>query len=204
VKSAILNIVNKTLSYTMYPFVVAALRNATYDHCKGGTIKPFSKDCSSVDMEIISISLSRTKRFFGQTKFSVAQHCVNMARVFLVLKKEEFAKQALLHECSEAFLGDLVPFVKKELYIFKLLERVINKKVFLCLNVPYPVSQEVDKLDKTIVFNEAICNMSKHSHWQSKKRADDTLLAKAGVDLEPWSEEKAQEEFMTLYVKLFK
>jgi len=196
--------VMKLLSYAMFPFVLIALRDVELADAKGKLIKPFSEDCDNLDLKTVALSLSRVKRFFGQTKLSVAQHCVNIARVFIYQGKMMEAKQALLHETSEAFMGDLVTPVKKLIFIFKLLEGVINKKVFKCYGLPYPVCAEVEKIDKSIVYNEALANMENHEHWNSfGKKCDEKFLQECGVELEPWSEEKAYEEFMALCGKLF-
>lgn len=194
----------KILSYAMFPIVLLVLRDVELADEKGNFVKPFAKGCDNVDMEGIALSLSRLKRFFGRTRLSVAQHCVNIAKVFLYQGKVTQAKQALLHESSEAFMGDLVTPVKKLIFIFKLLEGVINKKVFRCYDLSYPVCDEVEKLDKSIVYNEAIVNMGNREHWLSfGKKCDDAFLLECGVDLEPWSEEKAYKEFIEMYHMLF-
>ncbi len=193
----------KGLSYAMFPFVLIVLKNVELTDAKGNFVKPFNKDCKNLDMETVALSLSRVKRFFGQTRLSVAQHSVNIARVFIYLGRIEEAKQALIHETSEAFMGDLVTPVKID-FIFKLLEGVINKKVFNCYGVSYPPSEYVEKIDKSIVLNEALVNMKNPEHWNSLgRKCDDSFLLECGVELVPWDEEKAYSEFMSVFDMLF-
>jgi len=193
----------KILSYFLYKIVIRELANATLMDSKGNFIKPFNPNCKEIDLEVVAVALSRIKRFFGQTKLSVAQHSVNMAKIFMYLGQYEFAKQALLHEISEAFMGDLASPLKKAFPLFKEIEESLIKKTFLCYSLSYPMAQEVHKLDKSIVLNEAMKHMPNKKFWKKQGTpVDKKLLKKAGVDMEAWSEEKSYKEFMSLVKEL--
>lgn len=171
------------------------LNNATIMDSKGRFFKPFNPECKDFDIEVIALALSRTKRFFGQTQLSVAQHSVNMANYFLDRGQLDFAKQALLHEVGEAYMGDLVSPLKKAIPLFKEIEEQIIKKVFLCNGLAYPIADEVHVLDKRIVIDEAIALMPNAEYWRG---LGEPLMIK----IEVLSEEEAFESFMALARKL--
>jgi len=181
----------KIFSKLMVNLVLSDLKEATLLDSKGNFFKPFNPDCETFDLEIVALALSRVKRFFGQTNLSVAQHSVMLAQHFLSRGEHEFAKQALLHEVGEAFMGDLVTPIKKAFPIFKEIEEVIMKKVFQCHDLNYPMSKEVHLADKKIMIDEALALMPRKNHWI-------TLGEKLGVEVIPWSQEEAFEKFMAM------
>ena len=192
------------LSKTLLYLTKKELAKATLMDSKGTMFRPFdTMKCSSLDIEVVALALSRIMRFFGQTRLSVAQHSVNMAKVFIYRGEEELAKQALLHEVSEAFMGDLASPLKKAFPLFKEIEESLIKKTFKCYGLNYPMDKEVHILDKQIMINEAIAHMPKEGFWIS---CGDYLceesLHDSGVDLEAWDSDKAYEEFMALAIKL--
>lgn len=173
------------------------IANATLMDSKGRFIQPFNPECKDIDLEVVALALSRIMRFFGQTRLSVAQHSVNMARIFIHLGENEFAKQALLHEIAEAFMGDLASPLKKAFPIFKQIEESLIKKTFDCYGLSYPMAKSVHDLDKSIMINEAVEHMPNADFWNSLgSKVDGSLLSVAEVDLEPWGEEEAYRAFM--------
>lgn len=164
---------------------------------KGTFIRPFDPECERLDLETVGLALSRIMRFFGQTKMSVAQHSVNMARIFIAQGEEEFAKQALLHEVSEVFLGDLGSPVKATFPVYKMLEERILQKAFTCYGLDYPMAPAVKHLDSRIMVSEACVHMPKEEYWLSlNEGVSPRLLDAPGVSLEAWSSEQAFAEFI--------
>lgn len=192
-------VVKRILSWLLMQVVASDIENATLMDSKGRFIKPFHPECKDIDLEVIAIALSRIMRFFGQTKLSVAQHSVNMARIFIWQKQYEQARQALMHELPEVFMGDLATPLKKAFPMHKEIEEALIKKAFNCLGLRYPIATEVHVLDKAIMINEAVEHMPNKEYWHSIGAwvDDELLLFNSGVDFEPWSSEKAYEEFMS-------
>lgn len=180
------------------------LAQATLMDSKGVMIKPFNgMKCEALDLEVVSLALSRIMRFFGQTQFSVAQHCVNMARIFIYQGDRELAKQALLHEVSEAFLGDLASPLKRAFPMFKEIEESLIKKTFICYGLNYPMDKQVHILDKQIVLNEAVVHMPNEAFWREQgKLVDENIITASGVDLNAWTSKRANKEFANLCVEL--
>jgi len=195
-------LLTKIFSAILMVLVKKDLHNATLMDSKGNFIKPFHPTCKNIDLEVVAIALTRIKRFFGQTKLSVAQHSVNMARVFMYLGNDEYAKQALLHEVSEAFMGDLASPLKQAFPLFKEIEESLIKKTFKCYGLNYPMAQDVHTLDKQIMIYEAATHMPKEEFWLSlphKELVDKEIFTSTQiVDLKAWSEDKAYDEFIKI------
>ena len=188
----------KIISSLLMRLLSKYISSATLMDSKGRFIQPFNPGCRDIDLEVVALALSRIKRFFGQTKLSVAQHSVNMARVFIHLGEYEYAKEALLHEIAEAFMGDLASPLKRAFPMFKEIEESLIKKTFDCYGLSYPMAKSVHVLDKSIMINEAVEHMPNADFWNSLgSKVDEKLLQAAQVDLTPWSDEDAFKEFMT-------
>jgi hypothetical protein len=179
------------LTQITYILIKKELEDAVLMDKKGNFFKPFNPNCKTIDIEVIATSLSREKRFFGQTEYTVAQHSVLLARYFLMRGEIEFARQALLHEVGEAYMGDLVSPIKKAFPLFKKIEETIIKKVFDCYKVSYPISQEVEKADKRIMVDEAIKLLPNQEYWLS-------LNEPLGEIINPWDEKFAYENFISM------
>ena len=190
------NYIKKVLTKLIYLLIKEELEKALLMDYKGNFFMPFNPNCRNIDFEVVAISLSRIKRFFGQTNYSVAQHSVLLAKYFIEKGELENAKQALLHEIGEAFMGDLVSPIKRAFPLFKLVEESIIEKVFKCYSISYPISKEVNNADKQIMVDEAIALLPNKDYWLS-------LNTQLGIKIEVWSEEKSFQEFMFLSKKLF-
>jgi hypothetical protein len=173
------------------------LESALLMDSKGNFIKPFNLECTTLDLEVVGLALCRIKRFFGQTRLSVAQHSVNMARIFIYLDEKELAKQALLHEVAEAFMGDLASPLKRAFPMFKEIEESLIKKTFKCYGLSYPMANAVHILDKQMMIDEAVVHMPKQDYWISLGNSvEPQLLQVPGVELDAWGSQRAYKEFM--------
>lgn len=87
---------------------------------------------SQVCIEDIAIGLSNTCRFAGQVKFySVAEHCVHCANE--ALEESSMGKlpalHALLHDATEAYMGDLPKPLKNMLPDFRAVEQRVESVI---------------------------------------------------------------------------
>jgi len=94
------------------------------------TGKPFyfdNIDSNEICIEDIAHALSNICRFGGHTPFhySVAQHSLLVSR----LVPREYALEALLHDATEAYIGDMVTPLKRRIPEFSGYEAELSKKI---------------------------------------------------------------------------
>jgi 5'-deoxynucleotidase YfbR-like HD superfamily hydrolase len=118
-------------------FLGIKMRNGDWFHTYTGR-KFYVFDPRPEDVDIVDIahSLSLTCRFNGHTKefYSVAQHSIHVCNVFNRLAKAEGLEDsneahlcALLHDATEAYVGDLIRPIKLGIPEFKRIEESIWK-----------------------------------------------------------------------------
>jgi hypothetical protein len=90
----------------------------------GKSVDLLNFDASEISIEIIASALSKICRFTGQCDefYSVAQHSVFCAD----LVPEEFQMQALLHDMSEAVIGDMVRPLKRMMPEYRDIENTLE------------------------------------------------------------------------------
>lgn len=114
---------------------------------------PWNPDPSVISVRSIADTLSKLCRFGGRTKrfYSVAQHSVLVADLVDVVTDFEnpmLSLAALMHDAAEAFLGDIVTPIKRELVLLSSYQSLstkeaeILKTIFNTLQIPWP--SEVD------------------------------------------------------------
>ncbi|PAF46162.1 hypothetical protein BKH46_08725 [Helicobacter sp. 12S02634-8] len=142
--------------------------NDFYDHlvinASGFLINPFDLEDEDFDPEIIAQTLSRTCRFWGQTRefYSVAQHCLALAKCF---KDKELKKWALIHEVFEGLTGMDVPTpikYREGMSDYRMAEEKALKQAARIFNLSLDMPEEVKIADKRIMVNEAIIYMPYH------------------------------------------
>jgi hypothetical protein len=111
-------------------------------------------DFSQNEYDVVDIahSLSNLCRFNGHcTQFySVAQHCVLASYVV----PEEYAFEALMHDRTEAYLGDMASPLKNLMPEFKALERSMEADSAKFFNLPYDISPIVKDADYRMLITE--------------------------------------------------
>ncbi len=105
-----------------------------------------------INIHDISLALSRICRFTGHTKefYSVAEHSV---RVCNILPKE-LKLVGLLHDATEAYLGDISSPLKRLLPEYSKLEDNFWKVVAKRWNLPLTIPAEVKKADYDVFRHE--------------------------------------------------
>ena len=107
---------------------------------------------NSISEMDIAHALSHTARFAGQTFqfLSVAQHSVMISEMV----PEEHALAALMHDASEAYLGDMPSPFKKLLPDYKNLEASIMKAIAKKFKFKYPLHHCIKEADQGILQQE--------------------------------------------------
>ena len=126
----------------------------------GRAVNPFALRGEDICIEDIAASLSRQCRFNGHTNehYSVAQHSMHVAQ-YLGHKRfgDRLVFAALLHDASEAYIGDMVRPVKINMPDFARLEDDIQTKIWRWagLEVDAEDRRFIDAVDSAIIANEA-------------------------------------------------
>lgn len=111
----------------------------------GKAFYPLAPDPEQIDIRDIAHALSMACRYGGHVKrfYSVAEHSVLISRAV----PAPYALHGLLHDATEAYLGDMIRPLKKMMPEYRaaedLLEQVIMKKFSLGRVMP-PIVKEMD------------------------------------------------------------
>ena len=150
-----------------------------------------------IDLDDIATGLSNQCRYNGQVKefYSVAEHCVLLCRFAKKASYNESFQQAILmHDAAEAYVGDVIRGLKKELPKFSEFEDVILNKIFRRFDIPFDHSHPTIKdLDVRICKDEMrVLQTIEDAGWKSWVFADNHL----GVKIRNWDPKKAKKEFL--------
>ena len=82
--------------------------------------------------------------------YSVAEHCVLVSH----LVPSKYALCGLLHDASEAFVGDVASPLKKLLPEYQKIEDNIQKSIARNYDLPFPFPEEIHVADKQLYWTE--------------------------------------------------
>jgi 5'-deoxynucleotidase YfbR-like HD superfamily hydrolase len=140
-------------------------------------------DPDSICIEDIAHGLANTARFAGQLPklYSVAQHSFHVAQN--ASKENQLA--ALLHDASEAYMGDMPSPFKKLLPDFKEFEDKLMKVIAQKFGFDYPLNSEIKKIDGDFLNLE----------WNAFVENNDSTFPL-------YSAEEAEKQFLAMFVFL--
>jgi len=120
----------------------------------GKKVYPFDPQVEQIDIKDIAHALSMKCRFSGQCSrfYSVAQHSVFTAHCC------SFGNRlwGLLHDASEAYLGDVPSPIKRNLPNYKSTEDRLLRTIAQRFDLSWPIPSEVKDVDKRMLNTEAI------------------------------------------------
>lgn len=127
-------------------------------------------DPNSICIEDIAHGLSHTPRFGGQLDrfLSVAQHCCLVAASVA----DEYKMAALLHDASEAYLGDMPSPFKKLMPDFVLHENRIMHVIAEKYGFEFPLHKEVKAADAKMLgveWNQCVVKKNMQFYWTPKQ-----------------------------------
>ena len=122
----------------------------------GRIVNPLDLKPKDINIRDIAHALALCNRFAGHTRLpiSVAQHSVFVSR----LLPPEQALQGLLHDASEAYLGDVTKWLKEsdEFAAYRIAEERVQSQIFEYFGCPTVISADVWNADKLMVRYEAM------------------------------------------------
>jgi hypothetical protein len=121
-------------------------------------------DPDTIRLVDIAHALAQECRFNGQTDdfYSVAQHSVYVS----LLVPPEYAREALLHDATEAYIKDLPLPLKDLLPSYRAIEGALDSVIRAKYGLPPEKSREVIHADKVMLAREALSLFGENvSHW---------------------------------------
>ena len=168
----------------------------------GRWVNPFDPDPSQLDAGDIARALANQCRFGGHSRvfYSVAQHSVIVAE--LVEQRGgnvEDVFAALMHDATEAYLGDMPHPLKHRSPLgaaFKdaedHLERALHERFGIKPDVP-----EIKRADRALLATERRAFSSEDWHWPELEGVEPLDL-----ELTAWSPDEAAQAFAERYAEL--
>jgi hypothetical protein len=157
----------------------------------GGIIYPLDPRPEEINIKDIAAALSKLCRYGGHCihYISVAEHSVHVANA----APDNLKMAALLHDASEAYLVDMPRPIKRHFPEYRVHEERLEKCIFEKFGLPYPIPDEVKRIDNAILADEKAQNME-HSDldWDLKEPP-------LGIRLQFWNPKEAQYEFLKAY-----
>ncbi len=159
-----------------------------------------------VDIKDIAAALSKQCRFNGHCDdfYSVAQHCVMGVLMARHLGMSlQIQREFLLHDATEAYLGDVIRPVKRELPLYQEMEQtfwgVISKK----FGLPEVHSSEVHDLDNYMLVWEKETFLPRSEVWGGLPDISSFEFEENLGSLRSWAWQDAQGEYLLMYEELF-
>ena len=168
----------------------------------GRWVNPFDPDPAQLDPGDIARALANQCRFGGHSRvfYSVAQHCVIVSRVIEQRGGDiEDAFAALMHDASEAYLGDMPHPIKHRSPLGAAfreaegqLEAAIRDRFKIKADVP-----EIKRIDRALLATERRTFSAEMWEWPELENVEPLA-----VELTAWPPDKAAEEFAERYAQL--
>ena len=139
-------------------------------------------------------ALAHICRYNGHVSeyYSVAEHCCLMADWALANDSELLARECLVHDAAEAYVGDVVRNMKALLHGYQDLEDTVQRVVREAWGIGEPlITGLVKMVDNRILVDEShALYRSRGKDWGGIKG-----LEPLGVEVKNWDPRKAKYEF---------
>jgi predicted HD phosphohydrolase len=171
----------------------------------GRRFSPLEPDPDAIDVVDIAHALAHHCRFGGHCRayYSVAQHsCVVADAVEATGADADTVLHALLHDASEAYLGDLPHPLKHRSALgafYREVEEPLQAAVLARFGLtaePPPIVKEMDRA--ALAAERAALMVAADDEWWPELAGVTPL----DVPIEPWDSERAAAEFLARYEAL--
>jgi hypothetical protein len=168
----------------------------------GKRVSVLDPQTEEIDIEDVAEAVSKLCRYNGHCKefYSVAQHCVLGAQFALSQYKDvELAKEFLLHDATEAYVGDMIRPVKIHNPTFNRIEDGMWEAVSKRFNLPREHSADCHNIDNIMLVWEKRDLLPNSEEWPGLP--DITLYD--FPKMECWDWENAKDMYLDMYEMLF-
>lgn len=153
-------------------------------------------EVNNYDIEVIAHALGRINRYTGHIAgdyYSVAEHSVYVSKAV----PARYALEGLLHDASEAFVGDVSSPLKKLLPEYQDIEEEIQAEIAKRFNLRWPFPEEIHLADKRVYWSERrTVAPGPDGLWHQDLRASRKIIP------EGWPPKKATKEFLKRFREL--
>lgn len=153
----------------------------------------------AITIEDIAHCLARIVRFNGSPhgNYTVAEHSVVCAGR-AIAECPEYALAALMHDASEAYLGDVSTPLKERLANYRAIEDRVMQAIAQKFNFAYPLPLEVEGIDRRVLMREASFFFPASKEWQRIFTGEPTYTREQ-APIGSWTSTKAEHEFLKAY-----
>ena len=150
-----------------------------------------------IEIEDIAHSLSLICRFIGHTDsfYSVAQHSILVAQE---LRREGYDAKTqfigLMHDATEAYLGDIPTPIKALLPYYKTLEETFWASIAMKYHLPHELPPEVKVADGVLLATEARDLMGDPQGWGLKYEPSKHI-----TKITSWDPRYVKQEFLLVF-----
>lgn len=168
----------------------------------GRWVNPFDPDPAQLDAGDIARALANQCRFGGHSRvfYSVAQHSVIVSRLVEERGGDvEDVFAALMHDASEAYLGDMPHPLKHRSPLgaaFKGVEEELERAIRDRFRIKPDVA-EIKRADRALLATERRAFSAETWHWPELEGVEPLDL-----DLEAWPPDEAAQAFAQRYAEL--
>ena len=161
---------------------------------------PTHPSAGDICIEDIVHALSMLCRFGGHCRefYSVAQHSCLVADMVENVQPDA-ALAALMHDAEEAYIGDIIRPIKRSVPEISNAGAEIELMIFQVFGIPHPMPEVVKWADNVMLKNEHAQIMHGRNEWPSCDKADGPKVL-----IMTWSPQRAKEEFMKRFRRLYK
>ena len=164
----------------------------------GKHFRPLQPKAADVNIDDIAHALSHICRFGGHTPafYSVAQHCVEVSW----LAPESLALVGLMHDAPEAYVGDLILPIKRQLPVWEHIETPVWCAICGKFNMLPESIAHIKPADTVALLMEVRDLFGSEALADMPKEYENIELPARG--LEPWSPRRARSEFLYRFSNL--
>ena len=141
-----------------------------------------------IDIRDIAHALANQCRFAGHTRkfYSIAEHSVHCSWFFA---SGEDALWGLLHDASEAYLGDVSKPLKRLLPEYRAIEDQWMAVIRDTFSLSFSLPADLEEVDTEVLVREAKELLWDIGEWATTEPAD--------IQIQCWEPEEAERQFLT-------